>query len=149
MTSAADERGRWRIVREGRLTPKDRELLHEARAASAHASAPFSRFQVGAALRVRGSTDIHVGWNVEDQSLARVLHAEQAALFAAFNAHRGLVEVLSIAIWGSGNTPPCGMCRQMIADTNTEARVLFPYDGGILVTKVGELLPLQFKLAPE
>jgi cytidine deaminase len=149
MESGPAERPRWRIVREGRLAPRDKELLEEARLASAHASARFSRFPVGAALRVRGSPETHVGWNVEDDSLARVLHAEQAALFAAVNAQHGLVEVLSIVIWGDGNTPPCGMCRQMIADSNPKARVLFPYDGGILVTKAEELLPLRFKLAPE
>jgi cytidine deaminase len=139
---------KWSLFAESELTALDRKLLRGAREAAEHASPRFSEFRVGAAIRIDGSTDVITGWNVEDQSLAVVLHAEQAALFAAEHLREGPVKVLRIAIWGEGDVPPCGRCRQMIVDSNPAARVLFPCAGGILVAEAEELLPLRFSLPP-
>jgi cytidine deaminase len=136
----------WSLFAESELEPAKRTLLDHAKEAAGHASPRFSDFGVGAALSISGTKDVFHGWNVEDQSLARVLHAEQAALFAAENKRKSLVKVLRIAIWGKGNVPPCGMCRQMIVDSNPKAELIFPYDGGILVATAENLLPLQFSL---
>ena len=133
---------------ESELTRLDRTLLRSAMEAADHASPRFSKFRVGAAARISGSTDVISGWNVEDQSLAAVLHAEQAVLIAAGHLRQGPVKVLRMAIWGHGDVPPCGRCRQMIVDSNPAARVLFPYGGGILVAAAEELLPLRFSLPP-
>src|ERR1700729_1817020 len=91
---------RWSLFTESELTALDRKLLRRAEAAAEHADPRFSKFRVGAAIRIGGSTDVITGWNVEDQSLAVVLHAEQAALFAAGHLREGPVKVLRIAIWG-------------------------------------------------
>jgi cytidine deaminase len=137
---------KWSLFTESELNPRDRTLIRSARKAAENASPRFSQFRVGAAVRIKGSKDPICGWNVEDQSLAAVLHAEQAALNAAIHLRQDSVKVLTIAIWGHGDVPPCGRCRQMIVDSNPDARVLFPYSDGILVATATDLLPLGFRL---
>ena len=95
-----------------------------------------------------GGAEPYLGWNVEDLSLVRVLHAEQAAIVAALHREEAGVRITDLAIWGDGDVPPCGACRQMISDYGPQARVLFPYRGGILITSAGQLLPLAFRIRP-
>ena len=121
------------IVARPELGPADAALVTEAELAQERARPLFSGFAVGAAVRTESGTEPYLGWNVEDPSLVRVLHAEQAAIYAA--VHRE-------------NVPPCGACRQTIVDSNPEARVLFPYRGGILITSAADLLPLSFRITP-
>ncbi len=136
------------LVPRSELRRSDAALLDLAEEAAARARPIFSHFAVGAALRAEGGPRRYLGWNVEDQSLTRVLHAEQAAILAGLN-HRGApVRILDLAVWGRGDVPPCGACRQMIVDANPGARVLFPYRGRILIATAAELLPLQFRIDP-
>jgi len=141
-------------VRPGRLVPRDDlgaadlALLQQAELAAARARPLFSGFSVGAALRTHDAAEPYLGWNVEDQSLVRVLHAEQAAIVAAIHQEKAVPQITDIAIWGKGDVPPCGACRQMIVDYGSSARVLFPYRGGVLIASAADLLPLSFRLDP-
>jgi cytidine deaminase len=136
------------IVARSELGHADAALVTEAERAAARARPLFSNFAVGAAVRTEGGADPYLGWNVEDPSLVRVLHAEQAAIYAAVHRENEAARVLDIAIWGTGDVPPCGACRQTIVDSNAAARVLFPYRGGILITSAADLLPLSFRITP-
>ena len=135
-----------RLVAAGDLDRSDAALLDEARLAADSASPRFSGFRVGAALRTVRGSEPYLGWNVEDQSLTRVLHAEQAAITAAVHRERGPIQITGIAIWGKGDVPPCGACRQMIVDSGPRARVLFPYHGEVLIAVAADLLPLPFRV---
>ena len=137
-----------KLVAAADLSRPDDALIKDAQVAADRAVPLFSGFKVGAALRTEGGAEPYLGWNVEDLSLVRVLHAEQAAIVAALHREEAGVRITDLAIWGDGDVPPCGACRQMISDYGPQARVLFPYRGGILITSAGQLLPLAFRIRP-
>ena len=89
-------------------------LIAAAREAMALAYAPYSRFQVGAALRFDDGA-IVTGTNVENASYGLSLCAETVAAAKAMAEGRrgGLIE---IAVIGTGPAPvtPCGRCRQVL-----------------------------------
>ena len=120
-------------------------MLDLARRALANAHAPYSRFRVGACLRT-ASGQLHAGANVENASYGLTLCAESAAIAAMVTAgDREIVEVV-ILTEGAELCPPCGRCRQQIAEfASAQARVhLCGPDGVRLSTTLGELLPLAF-----
>jgi cytidine deaminase len=122
------------------------DLLRAAREAFAHAYAPYSRFQVGAALR-DASGAIRVGANVENSSLGLTRCAEQSAVQAMATA--GLRGFDEIVIYTESSPPasPCGACRQVLFEFAPDATVyLVNGAGDVIVTRVNDLLPLGFRL---
>src|SRR5271154_770638 len=89
------------------------DLLAAASRAREFAVAPFSNFQVGAALL---TADGHVvtGCNVENATYGLTVCAERIAIFKALSAgHRKFVRI-AVAADTDVLTPPCGACRQII-----------------------------------
>jgi cytidine deaminase len=109
------------------LTPKEAELVIAAREAMAQAHAPYSRFAVGAALRLTDGT-ILTGSNFENASYGLSLCAETVAIATA-NAQGHLRDIAAIAIAGGamdgpsseGVITPCGRCRQVIKEAQDMA----------------------------
>ena len=96
-------------------------LLAAARAAAAHAHAPYSRFAVGAALLLTDGSIVS-GANVENASYGLSLCAETVAVATASAAGR-IADVVAVAVVGGaigamhgGTDPvrPCGRCRQVL-----------------------------------
>ncbi len=121
------------------------DLLAAARAARDAAYAPYSRFQVGAALR-SATGRIFSGGNVENAAYPQGQCAEASALGAMVTAgERRVVEVLVI---GSGPEPcaPCGGCRQRLNEFGGPDTVvhLAGTGGELVTTTLGELLPRAF-----
>lgn len=90
-------------------------LITAARDAATRAYAPYSRFAVGAALRLTDGS-IVTGANVENASYGLSLCAETVALAKIANDGR-LADVVAVAVVGpSSDAPvtPCGRCRQML-----------------------------------
>jgi cytidine deaminase len=89
------------------------ELLASALAAREHAHAPYSHFQVGAALE-DSTGRIHTGCNVENATYGLTLCAERVAVFKAIS--EGVREFRRIAVAADTETltPPCGACRQIL-----------------------------------
>lgn len=126
-------------------------LIRAAFAAREFAYAPYSGFQVGAALLAKNG-QIYTGCNVECATFSPTNCAERTALFKAVS--EGVRAFSAIAIVGAKDgvpddgliTSPCGVCRQMLyefagpelivimakSETQYEQRTL------------GELLPLGF-----
>ena len=92
-----------------------RALAEAARAASANAHCPYSRFAVGAAVRAADGR-VFVGCNVENASFGLTICAERNAIFQAIAA--GAREVVAVAVYTPTRRPvsPCGACRQVIAE---------------------------------
>lgn len=98
------------------------QLVAAARAAMAHAHAPYSRFAVGAAVRLIDGS-IVTGCNFENASYGLSLCAETVAIATA-NAQGRLADVVAIGVIGgvmrdgvvigTDVVRPCGRCRQVI-----------------------------------
>jgi cytidine deaminase len=126
--------------------PADADLLATAEAARAHAYAPYSSFQVGAALLSNDGT-IHAGCNVENASYPAGICAERVALGAA--VARGARRFLAIAITGPPGVAlsPCGICRQVLSEFSPDGalRVIARDAAGTpRATTIAELLPAAF-----
>jgi cytidine deaminase len=123
-------------------------LSQAARAVRENAYAPYSNFQVGAAIRVADGT-IYAGCNVENVAYPEGTCAEAGAIAAmAAAGAREIVEVYVIA--GSPNpVPPCGGCRQKLAEfAKGDVKVtMATMNGAETVTTVADLLPGAFTQA--
>lgn len=138
------------------VTAEERALIAAARAAMAHAHAPYSRFAVGAALRLTDGT-ILTGSNFENASYGLSLCAETVAIAAA-NAQGRLRDIAAIAVTGGGMDgaagtdviTPCGRCRQIIKEAQDMAgRPLAilcaaPAGEAVLRLALDDLLPHAF-----
>lgn len=119
-------------------------LEKAARAAATHAYAPYSNFNVGAAVRsAAGST--FAGCNVENASFGLTNCAERTAVFNAVAAgHR---QITCVAIYTSTETPtaPCGACRQVLREFGVDMKVISICDGPTrFETTLDQLLPDSF-----
>ena len=123
----------------------DASLLDTARKARAHAYAPYSAFEVGAALLCDDGTVV-TACNVENASYGLSICAERAAVFAAIAAGHRRFAAIAIAGPDREMTSPCGACRQVLAEFGPDARVLFTTPSGFEETTVAALLPATFVL---
>jgi cytidine deaminase len=118
----------------------DEQLLAEARAVARRAYAPYSSFDVGAALLTRDGR-IVTGANVENASYPLGVCAERAALARAVAEGIRPGDVEAIAVTAS----PCGGCRQWLLEFGLD-RVVFLKGDEVLVRRPDELIPDSFEL---
>lgn len=120
-------------------------LLAKAKAARERAYAPYSHFHVGAALLFEDGTVV-CGCNVENASYGLSICAERNAMTTAVT--RGYTHPSAIAITGNGSElcPPCGACRQFLAEFNIDMAIVLEDNGKPLIYTLKELLPLSFSL---
>jgi cytidine deaminase len=124
----------------------DQALFAIAREAAASAYAPYSRFRVGAAVRTLAG-GVFRGCNVENASYGLSVCAERSAVFAAVAAEGPGMRLDAVAVFADARSvPPCGACRQVIAEFGPESRVIFRSGGELVVARVDELLPGRFEL---
>lgn len=121
------------------------ELCAAARLMLERAYAPYSHFPVGAALECADGS-VFTGCNVENAAFSPSICAERAAVAKAVSeGHRDFVR---IAIAGATEQfcPPCGVCRQVLAEFAPDDLevLLVNRDGLIRETTLGQLLPQRF-----
>lgn len=114
------------------------KLAHRVRKT---AYAPYSMFQVGAALET-GNGKVFTGCNVENLSYGLTICAERSAIFAAVAS--GFRTFRRIVIVADSREPitPCGACRQVLAEFAEDLEVIsVNLEGEKYRTKLSTLLP--------
>lgn len=126
----------------------ERALLEAAYSASKNAYAPYSGFSVGAALLSENGR-VFTGCNVENASYGATNCAERTAFFKAVS--EGERDFAAIAVVGLKKgermqvCPPCGVCRQVMAELCKKDFLVLLSDGERIVRySLEELLPHSF-----
>ena len=128
------------------MTPE--KLMELAKEAMTHAYAPYSGYQVGAALLCRDGS-VYLGCNLENAAFSPTVCAERTAFVKAIS--EGRREFVRIAIYGEGENycMPCGACRQFMVEFagDTDMEVLCTRSGGRYVSyRLSQLMPHPFVL---
>lgn len=123
------------------------QLIAAASAATQQAYAPYSQFQVGAAI-LTAKGNIYRGCNVENSSYGLSMCAERNAVAAAVAAEGSQTQIQAVAVANAQNTPcpPCGACRQVILELGAEAIVIFKDQQGWQQIPIKALLSYSFQL---
>ena len=128
------------------MEPK--ELIAQAVEAMGRAYAPYSGYQVGAALLCADGT-VYQGCNIENGSYGATNCAERTAFFrAVFDGHRAFS---AIAVCGgkggviSDVFPPCGICRQVMREfCGEDFKIYLINETGYETATLAQLLPYSF-----
>lgn len=110
------------------------------------AVAPYSRFQVGAALLTPDGRVI-LGANVESASYGLTCCAERVALFKALTDGDRAFEAIAVVARAPRGATPCGACRQLLAEYAPEAIVWLADSarpGAVREFTVAQLIPEAF-----
>ena len=123
------------------------KLIDEARAARELAYAPYSNFQVGAALECKDGR-VFRGCNVENASYGLCNCAERTAFFSAIAHGYKPGDFTALAVIGATDGPiaPCGACRQVVLELggNDLLVILANLKGDLLETTAAGQLPNAF-----
>lgn len=128
-----------------------RNLHQLAISARKMAHAPYSQYKVGAALRLSNGK-IYSGCNIENVSYGGTVCAERVAIFKALSENPNTkIDEICVATDSNPPWPPCGFCRQVIAEfAQPETKIHIADLRGIQKTfTLAELLPNAFtRLTP-
>ncbi len=118
------------------------ELIEQAARVRLKAYAPYSNYQVGAAL-LGANGKIYTGCNVENAVYPEVICAERSAVVKAVSD--GERDFVAIAVVTRDGGSPCGACRQVLSEFSPSMIVLISDEGGnVRQTTVDHLLPDHF-----
>src|SRR5262249_43779429 len=128
-----------------RQAANDESLLAAARTARQNAVAPFSGFQVGAAL-LAADGQVFTGCNIENATYGLTVCAERVALWKALSEGVRQFERVAVVTAAENPTPPCGPCRQLLWEYAGDIEVVI----GDLTTerarhRLSELFPYPFE----
>lgn len=122
------------------------ELVRRARDVMRNAYAPYSRFQVGAAIEADDGS-IHIGCNVENASYGLTICAERMAVGAAVAAGKHRLVRIAVASAVEPPATPCGACRQLLAEFGLEMEIITAGPHSERRFRLRELLPEAFTRA--
>ena len=119
-------------------------LTKAALSAMDKAYAPYSQFQVGAAL-LTVDGDIIPGCNVENVSYGLTICAERTAIAAAVVQGKQAFKACVVVTNTAPPSSPCGVCRQVLHEfaPDLPIRMVNPA-GDVLETNITTLLPQSF-----
>ena len=125
--------------------PERERLLHEAVEARKKAIAPFSRYEVGAAI-LTPQGKIYRGCNIENSTYGLTICAERVALFSALAAGEREFSVLTVVAPSGNPATPCGACRQVLWEHCGDITVIVAtVDGAAAEHRLSALLPHPFE----
>lgn len=119
------------------------QLVVAAAKARLRAYAPYSNYQVGAALLAEDGT-IYVGCNIENAAYGPTVCAERVAVFKAVS--EGTQRFTAVAVVTRDGGAPCGVCRQVLNEFGPEMLVIVAdAEGRVQFTlPLSDLLPRAF-----
>ncbi len=136
------------------LSKEEQVLINKSKEIVKNAYAPYSKFNVGAAVLLENG-EIITGTNQENAAYPSGLCAERVAIFYA-NSKYPNIPVKAIAVTAFTNNqfiekplPPCGSCRQVIIETETRFKTpikiyLVSKDKITVIEDAKTLLPINF-----
>jgi cytidine deaminase len=120
------------------------QLLKKASEVAKNGHAPYSNYQVGAALLCEDGT-VFTGCNVENASFGLTNCAERTAVFSAIAAGNKKFSALAITAIGNETPFPCGACRQVLAEfCDGDFPVYIDQGNSTKTVLLRELLPYAF-----
>ena len=137
------------------LTQEEQHLIELAIEGTNRSYAPYSKFHVGAGVRLDNGVEI-IGCNQENAAYPSGLCAERTALFSAGAQYPDVpVKMLAIAARGTDGelqyepVGPCGSCRQVIIESETRAGgpiriLLYGRKCVYAIDGIRKLMPLTF-----
>jgi cytidine deaminase len=138
------------------LNETDHNLVEQAKKATETSYAPYSKFNVGAAVLLENGETIS-GSNQENAAFPSGTCAERTTIFYASARFPGVRFCkLAIAAFTDGEfveepISPCGACRQVLLEAEQRAKnaievLLYGTDGVYIISSIKDLLPLEFEL---
>lgn len=136
------------------LTELDRQLVEQAISATDNSYSPYSKFRVGAAVRLADGKTVK-GANQENAAFSVTICAERSAIFAA-QANYPEQAIVSIAIAARNDdgfteqpVSPCGSCRQAMVEIEQKHSqpihiLLYGRKGVYVMDSIRNLMPLSF-----
>ncbi len=131
----------------------DLELINKAKESLLNSYAPYSRFNVGAAV-LTTTGKIYTGCNIENASFGATICAERVALFKAISEGENEFEKMAIVSKGENSefseysdnyTYPCGICRQVMTEFMKNGHIILQNKtGNVKKITVSELNPFSF-----
>lgn len=132
-----------------KVTAQEQMLIDAAKEVRVRAHAPYSGYQVGAAL-IDDTGTVHTGCNVENAAYPEGTCAEANAIGAMVSG--GGKKIVAIAAIGGASEieacTPCGGCRQCILEfADEDTRIILIGEGNTIDSySISELLPAGFRL---
>ncbi|MFR9651493.1 MAG: cytidine deaminase [Rikenellaceae bacterium] len=134
------------------LNEEERGLVESARRAAADSHSPYSRFSVGAAIKLANGEMVG-GFNIESEVFPAGICAERAALTrAAVEYPNVAVEAIAVtSISTESECYPCGLCRQTLLDVErrqgSKIKIIMAGEHSATVVESAQtLLPFTFNL---
>ena len=119
-------------------------LVDAARTVRLNAHAPYSGFQVGAALETPGGVII-TGCNVENATYGLTICAERVAIVKAISEGQTKFTRIAIVADTEAPTPPCGACRQILWEFGGDLEIILANLHEVkAMYRLAQLLPLPF-----
>lgn len=119
-------------------------LVAAALEARRRARAPFSGFQVGAALE-DAEGRIFTGCNIESASYGLTVCAERVAVFRAVAEGARQFRRIAVAADTDELTPPCGACRQVLWEICGDVEIVLANpEGKTEILRLSSLFPRPF-----
>ncbi|MBB6444294.1 cytidine deaminase [Bacillus benzoevorans] len=126
----------------------DKQLIEEAKKARKMAYAPYSQFEVGAALLTSDGKVYH-GCNIENAAYSMCNCAERTALFKAYSEGERDFKMMAVIADTDRPVTPCGACRQVISELCPSSMIVIcsNLQGDVAQTSAEALLPGAFSKA--
>lgn len=127
-------------------TKQYQNLIEQAKTARQNSYAPYSKFQVGAALLCNDQS-VYLGCNVENASFGLTCCAERNAIFSAIAEGKKKFKAIVIVVDSPKPCTPCGACRQVLREFSEDMDIVLVNireETKVEIMSLTELLPRSF-----